>query len=111
MAYTACHPATLALRHTLTVAAGFWGASLLLTTLEAVFGAHALLGGLYFLSIPMLVGGLTWANGGFVARGRGPGAVLVLGAVVLCSASLIILLGLVATSELLSLIHGGLSLA
>ena len=70
-------------------------------------GASLVLGGLYFLSIPMLVGALTWANGSCVARVRGPGAVVMLGAVVLLSSSLIILLGLAAASGLLHLVQSG----
>lgn len=107
MLQAADNPVTLAFRHTLTVATGFWAACLLLTTLEAALGANLVLGGLYFISIPMLVGGLTWANGGCVGRARGPVAVCMLGAIVLLSSSLIILLGLVAASSLMRLMQTG----
>ena len=98
---------TLALRHTFSVAVGFWAACLLLTTLEAALGSSIVLGGLFFCSIPMLVGGLVWANGACVSGARGPGAVLLLGLVVLLSSSLIIGLGLLASSSLLRLMTHG----
>ena len=99
----------LAFRHTFSVAAGFWAACLLLTTLEAAIGSSIVIGGLFFCSIPMLVGGLVWANGACVAGARGPGAVLLLGVVVLVSSSLIIGLGMLASSSLLRLMTHGLA--
>ena len=106
MVNIAHHSVTLAFRHTMMVAVGFWAVSLLLATLEATLGANIVIGGLYFLSIPVLVACLTWANGGFDARRvRGAGAVLMLGTVVLLSSSFIILFGLLAASGLLHLVH------
>ena len=101
------HPVSQAFRHTLTVATGFWGACLVLTTLEAALGANSVIGSLFFLSIPLLVGGLTWANGVCVSRPRGAGSVVMLGVVVLLSSSLIILLGLLAASRWLHFMHTG----
>jgi len=107
MSSTATHPVSLAFRHTLGVAAGFWAVCLALTGLEAALGANMVLGGLFFITIPMLVGALTWANRSCVPRPRAAGSVLLLGAVVLLSSSLIILLGLLASSGLLRLVHTG----
>lgn len=101
-------PVSLAVRHTLSVAVGFWAACLLLTTLEAALGSNIVIGGLFFCSIPMLVGGLVWANGACVSGTRGPGAVLLLGVVVLVSSSLIIGMGLLASSSLLRLMTHGI---
>lgn len=100
------HILTRSVRHTTSVAAGFWAVCLVLTLLEAAIGASVFLGGLFFLSIPVLVACLTWANFGCVWVSRGAVAMVLLGTVVLVSSSLIILLGLLASSGLLSLITG-----
>ncbi len=44
-------------RHNLSVAVLFWGGWLALAVAEASVGAHAVLGVLYGLSLPLLVGG------------------------------------------------------
>lgn len=94
-------------RQMLTVAAVFWALCLVLVALEAAMGAHLVLGGLFFLSIPMLVALLTWATKDvvIVLRRRLP-AVVVHGACVLISAALIVLVGLLAAANLKSLMLG-----
>lgn len=94
-------------RQMLTVAALFWALCLVLVALEATVGAHFVLGGLFFLSIPMLVALLTWATKDLAAvlRRRLP-AVVVHGACVLISAALIVLVGLLAAANLKTLMLG-----
>jgi hypothetical protein len=91
----------------LAVAAVFWTLSLVLVALEATMGAHFVLGGLYLLSIPLLVAFVAWATKDLAAvlRRRMP-AVALHGACVLVFASLIVLVGLLAASNLKSLMLG-----
>ena len=93
-------------RQTLTIATAFWGACLALVAIEATLGTNAVVAGLFFLSIPLLVACLTWANLGIVFHRprRDLAAVFVLGMAVLLSASLIILVGLLAAANLKTLI-------
>lgn len=95
-------------RQMLTVAAVFWALCLVLVALEATMGAHFVLGGLFLLSIPLLVALLTWATKDLVVvlRRRLP-AVVVHGACVLISAALIVLVGLLAAANLKTLMLGG----
>ncbi len=94
-------------RQTLTVAAVFWALCLILVALEATVGAHFVLDGLFFLSIPLLVAFLIWATKDLTAvLRRGVYSVFVLGACVLVSATLIVLVGLVAAANLKSLMLG-----
>lgn len=104
------HP-TIALvriwRQMLTVAAVFWALCLVLVALEATMGTHFVLGGLFFLSIPLLVAFVTWATKDLAGVLRqGLPAVVVHGACVLIFASLIVLVGLLAASNLKSLMLG-----
>lgn len=94
-------------RQMLTVAAVFWALCLVLVALEATMGTHFVLGGLYLLSIPLLVGFVTWATKDLAAvlRRRVP-AVVIHGAFVFLFASLIVLIGLLAASNLKSLMLG-----
>ena len=91
----------------LTVAAVFWALCLVLVALEATMGTHFVLGGLYLLSIPLLVAFVAWATKDLapVLRRRVP-AVVIHGACVLLFASLIVLIGLLAASNLKSLMLG-----
>ena len=94
-------------RQMLTVAAVFWALCLVLVALEATMGAHFVLAGLFFLSIPLLVAFVTWSTKDLatVLRRSLP-AVVVHGACVLVFASLIVLVGLLAASNLKSLMLG-----
>ena len=95
-------------RQLLTVAAVFWALCLVLVALETTMGAHFVLGGMFFLSIPLLVACLIWVTKDLSAllRRRLP-AVIVLGVSVLVSASLIVLIGLLAATHLKALMTGG----
>lgn len=95
-------------RQNLSVATVFWGACLALVVAEVAVGSHMLIGGLYVLSIPLLVAVLTWVNKGIVFDRvpRTLGSVLVLGASVLVVSTVIILVGLLAASSLKSLMVG-----
>lgn len=94
-------------RQMLTVAAVFWALCLVLVALEATMGAHLVLSGIFFLSIPLLVAYVTWASKDLAAvMQRGTPAVVVHGACVLFFASLIVLVGLLAASNLKSLMLG-----
>lgn len=94
-------------RQMLTVAAVFWALCLILVALEATMGAHFVLGGLFFLSIPLLVAFVLWATKDLAAAlRRGMSAVVIHGACVLIFASLIVLVGLLAASNLKSLMLG-----
>lgn len=95
-------------RQTLGVATAFWGACLALVIVEATVGSNVVVAGLFFLSIPVLVGVLTWVNRGIVF-GQAPRrftSILVLGLAVLVSASLIVLVGLLAAANLKTLMTG-----
>jgi hypothetical protein len=92
-------------QRTLSVAAAFWGACLVLVLAESAIGASMVIAALYFLSIPLLVAVLTWVNKGIVFD-RVPRtivSVFVLGFSVLISSSLIIFVGLLAASNLKTL--------
>ncbi len=93
---------------TIRIATAFWGVSLALVAMEATFGANVLVSGLYFLSLPALVGFLTWAYRGIVfARfERHPGSVLALGISVLAVSSVIVFVGLLAASNLKTIMSG-----
>ncbi len=102
------YPALRSYRQNLSVAAAFWGAYLALVMAEAALGANMVIGGLFFLSIPVLVAVLTWVNKGIVfnrAR-RKVGSVLVLGLSVLVVSTVIILVGLLAAANLKILMVG-----
>ena len=93
-------------RRNVGVASAFWGACLALVADEVTVGLHLVVGLLFFLSIPALVGLLTWVNRGIVfdRSPRHPLSVLVLGAAVLLEASLIVFIGLLASANLKTLI-------
>ena len=98
-------------RQTLSVATGFWGVCLAMVMVEV--GLHSnfvnfLIGGLFFLSIPLLVAVLTWVNKGIVFDRvpRSFGSVFVLGISVLFSSSFIVLVGLLAAANLKTLMTG-----
>jgi hypothetical protein len=94
-------------RQMLTVAAVFWALCLVLVALEATMGAHFVLGALYFLSIPLLVAFVVWATKDLAAvLRRGLPAIVIHAACVLVFASLIVLVGLLAASNLKSLMLG-----
>ena len=94
-------------RQTLSVAVVFWAACLGLVALEATMGAHFVLGGLFFVSIPILVCFLTWAiKDLMLVLRRDLSSVVVLGACVLFSSALIILIGLLAATNLKALMLG-----
>ena len=92
----------------LTVATAFWGACLVLVMAEVAVGSNIVIGGLFFLSIPLLVAVLTWVNKGIVFDRvpRTLGSVLVLGVSVLVASTAIILVGLLAAANLKSLMIG-----
>lgn len=94
-------------RQTLTVAATFWAACLVLVAFEATLGANFVLGGLFFLSIPLLVAFITWATKDLmlVVR-RSVSAVFVLGVCVFFTSTIIILIGLLAAANLKTLMIG-----
>jgi len=97
-------------RRTLSVATSFWAACLVLVAVEAAVGSNLVVGVLFFLSIPALVGCLTWVHMGIVfgeaPASRSLSSVFVLGASVLLSASVIILVGLLAAANLKELMTG-----
>lgn len=99
---------TLTWRRTIRVATAFWGVCLVLVAVEATVGSNLLVSGLYFLSIPALVGFLTWAYRGIVfgQSGRRPSSVLVLGFSVLVASSLIVFIGLLAAANLKTIMIG-----
>jgi hypothetical protein len=94
-------------RQTLSVAVVFWGVCLGLVALEATMGAHFVLGGLFFVSIPILVCFLTWAiKDLMLVMRRNLSSVVLLGASVLFASTLIILIGLLAAANLKALMLG-----
>lgn len=94
-------------RQTLKVATGFWGVCLLLVAIEAAFGANPVTSTIFFLSVPVLVGYLMWANKELLVFVReGLLVILVLGLYVLCSATFIVFIGLFAAANLKTLITG-----
>ena len=102
------YPILRSCRQNLSVAAAFWGTYLALVMAEAALGSNVVIGGLFFLSIPLLVAVLTWVNKGIVFD-RAPhslSSVLVLGLSVLAVSTVIILVGLLAAANLKSLMIG-----
>jgi hypothetical protein len=89
------------------VAATFWAVCLVLVAFEATLGANFVLGGVFFLSIPMLVAFITWATKDLMLmQRRGVSAVLVLGVCVFFMSTVIILIGLLAAANLKTLMIG-----
>lgn len=105
---TRTDPILRSCRQNLSVATAFWGACLLLAVAEVAIGSNAVIGFLFFLSIPALVAVLTWVNKGIVfdQAPRRPSSVLVLGLSVLVAAIFIIFVGLVAAANLKTLMIG-----
>lgn len=102
------YPILRSYRQNLSVATAFWGACLALVLAEVVLGSNIIIGGLFLLSIPLLVAVLTWVNKGIVFD-RAPrtlSSVLILGLSVLVVSTLIILVGLLAAANLKSLLIG-----
>jgi hypothetical protein len=102
------YPILRSCRQNLSVATAFWGACLVLVVAEVAIGSNIVIGGLFFMSIPLLVAVLTWVNKGIVFD-RAPrtlASVLVLGLSVLVVSTLIILVGLLAAANLKSLMIG-----
>ncbi|MDX1515093.1 MAG: hypothetical protein R3174_15255, partial [Gammaproteobacteria bacterium] len=94
-------------RQTLSVATAFWAVCLVLVALEATMGANFIVGGLFFLSIPMLVAFIIWATKDLMlVLRRDLSSVLVLGVCVFFSSTVIILIGLLAAANLKSLMLG-----
>jgi hypothetical protein len=94
-------------RQTLKVATAFWGVCLGLVAIDATIGANVFTALAFFISVPILVGYLMWANRDLlilIKRGFVP--MVAFGVYVLCSASAIVFVGLFAAANLKSLIAG-----
>ena len=102
------YPILRSYRQNLSVATVFWGACLLLVMVEVALGSNIVIGGLFSLSIPLLVVVLTWVNKGIVfdRAPRTVSSVLVLGLSVLVVSTVIILVGLLAAANLKTLMIG-----
>lgn len=102
------YPILRSYRQNLSVATVFWGTCLTLVMVEATLGSNIVIGGLFSLSIPLLVVVLTWVNKGIVFDRvpRTVGSVLVLGLSVLAVSTAIILVGLLAAANLKTLLIG-----
>ena len=93
--------------HTLKIATSFWGVCLLSVLIEATMGDNLVTQTIFFLSVPVLVGYLIWANiDVLMALRKSLFAVFVLGVYVLCSASAIVFVGLFAAANLKTLMVG-----
>lgn len=92
------------LQQTVSVAALFWGACLVLVTLEATLGDNPVSSVLFFLSVPALVTGLMWANRSLLRSRRRLVALSTLAVSVFVYASVILLFGLLAASTLKTLL-------
>jgi hypothetical protein len=92
-------------RENLSVASLFWATCLALVIVEVAIGSNIVIGGIFVLSIPLLVMVLTWVNKGIVfdRAPRTAGSVLVLGLSVLAVSTAIVLVGLLAAANLKSL--------
>ena len=102
------YPILRSYRQNLSVAVAFWGTYLVLGVVEVMLGSNIIIGGLFFLSIPLLVAVLTWVNKGIVFD-RAPrtlSSVLVLGLSVLIVSAVIVLVGMLATANLKTLMIG-----
>ena len=75
------YPILRSYRQNLSVATVFWGTCLALVLAEVALGSNIVIGGLFVLSIPLLVAVLTWVNKGIVFDRvpRTVGSVVVLG--------------------------------
>lgn len=96
-------------RHNLSVAVLFWGAWLALALAEATIGSHTVLGVLYGLSLPLLVGLVTWSSLHLLLvfdLGHRLLDIAAFGIVILLSASIITGIGLLAASSLKQLVAG-----
>ncbi len=92
---------------TLKIATSFWGVCLLLVLIEATVGDNIVTPTIFFLSVPVLVGYLLWANLYLLMQLRkNLISMLVLGVYVLCSASAIVFVGLFAAANLKTLMTG-----
>ncbi len=102
------YPILRSYRQNLSVATAFWGACLLLVMVEVALGSNIIIGGLFSLSILLLVVVLTWVNKGIVFDRvpRTVSSVLVLGLSVLVVSTAIILVGLLAAANLKTLMIG-----
>ena len=98
----------LVFRQNLTVAMPFWVAWLGLAGVEATVGTSSIVGFLYFITIPLLVGFVTWSSLHLLLvldLGNRVANIVMLGLAVLVSASVITAVGIVAAAsfkELLS---------
>jgi len=92
------------LHQTASVAATFWGACLVLVTVEATVGENLVSSALFFLSVPALVIGLIWANRSLLRSRARLTAMATLAVSVFVYASVILLLGLLAAAKLKSLL-------
>ena len=92
---------------TLKIATSFWGVCLLLVLIESTVGDNTVTRTIFFLSVPVLVGYLLWANVHLLMQLRkNVLSVMVLGVYVLCSASAIVFVGLFAAANLKTLMTG-----
>ena len=94
-------------RHNLTVAVPFWGAWLVLAIVEATVGSNALLGIVFLLTLPLLVGFVTWSSLHLLLVlnfGNRVVNIVVLGVAVLLSSTIITGIGLTAAASLKSLL-------
>ena len=102
------YPILRSYRQNLSVATIFWGTCLGLVVAEVTLGSNIIIGGIFLLSIPLLVAVLTWINKGIVFDRvpRTLSSVVVLGLTVLVVSTIIILVGVLAAANLKSLMIG-----
>lgn len=92
------------LRQTASVALLFWGSCLVLAGLEASVGANLISAGLFFVSVPIMVIGLLWANRSLLRSRQRWTALATMAVSVFVYASIILLFGLYAASKLKNLL-------
>jgi hypothetical protein len=100
--------AWIVLRQVLSIAIPFWGGWLVLALAEATVGSHPALGIIFSLSLPLLVGLLTWSSLQLLVLidlGNRILNIAVLGTAVLVCASSITGIGLMAAASFKQLVH------
>ena len=94
-------------RRILKVALFFWAFCLTLGAIEGTVGSGTIVASIFFLSVPVLVGFLTWANYELLyVLPRRLTSVLVLGGTLMLSSTAVVMVGLLAAAGMKTMLLG-----
>jgi len=92
----------------LKVALSFWAFCLILGAIEGTVGSGVIVATIYFLSVPVLIGFLTWAHHELLyVLPRRLSSVLAVGGALMLSSTAVVMVGLLAAAGMKTMLLGG----